>query len=106
MREQRVLMCKQQIVAGVELMLFRKAEVRAQQISHRAVTEPLAMQPPLAPRRNQPIGREYLQDLIPSGLLAARRQPIGPEAIELKLLPHLSGQPTGAPLARTAKLHL
>src|ERR1700722_1425426 len=106
MREQRLLMRQQQIVAGVEFMLFRKAEVRTEQIGHRAVAEPLAMQPPLAARRDQPVSRENLQNLVPARLLPVRRQPIGPESIKLKLLPQLSGQPAGAPLPRTTKLHL
>src|SRR6185437_14054365 len=38
--------------------------------------------------------------------LSARRQSIGPESIELKLLPQLTGQPAGAPLPRTVKPHL
>jgi hypothetical protein len=87
-------------------VFFRKAKVRSEKIGHRAVAEPLPMQSPLAARRNQPVGREYLQDLVPPRLLAARRQPLGPEPVKLKLLPQLSGQPASAPLPRTAKLHL
>src|SRR5664279_579336 len=64
------------------------------------------MQPPLAARRDQPVGRENLQNLVPPRLLAARRQAIGPEPIELKLLPQLPGQPAGAPLPRAMKPHL
>src|ERR1700674_678171 len=64
------------------------------------------MQPPLAARRDQPIGREHLQDLIPRRSFPARRQPIGPESIKLKLLPQVPGQPAGAPLPRTTKPHL
>jgi hypothetical protein len=106
MREQRFLMRQQEIVAGIELVLFRKSEVRTQEIGHCAVAEPLAMQSPLAARRDQPIGRQHLQDLIPPRSLPARRQPIDPEPIELKLLPQLPGQPAGAPLPRSTKLHL
>jgi len=106
MREQRFLMLQQQVVTGIKLVLFRKAEVRPQQIGHRAVAEPLAMQPPFAARRDQPVSRENLQNLVPARLLPARRQPIGPEPIELKLLPQLPGQPAGTPLPRTMKLHL
>src|SRR5450631_2389002 len=64
------------------------------------------MQPPLAAWRDQPIGRQHLQDLIPPRSFPARRQPISPESIKLKLLPQLPGQPAGAPLPRTTKPHL
>lgn len=50
--------------------------------------------------------RQHLQDLIPPRSFPTRRQMIGPEPIELKLLPQLSGQPAGAPLPRTVKPHL
>jgi hypothetical protein len=73
MREQRFLMLQQQVVTGIKLVLFRKAEVRPQQIGHRAVAEPLAMQPPFAARRDQPVSRENLQNLVPARLLPARR---------------------------------
>ena len=76
------------------------AAVRAQQIGQRAVAEPFAMQPPLAARRDQPIGHQHEQHLIPARALAAGRQAIGPEPIELQLLPQLQGQPAGAPLPR------
>src|SRR5437879_7255227 len=64
------------------------------------------MQPPLAARSDQPVAGENLQDLIPPRSLPIRRQAIGPEPIELKLLPQLPGQPAGAPLPRTLKSHL
>ena len=64
------------------------------------------MQPPFAARGDQSVAHKHLQDLIPPGLLAARRQPLGPEPVELKLLPQLPGEPAGAPLPRASKLHL
>ena len=91
MREQRFLMLQQQIVAGIELVFLSQTKVRHEQIGHRAVAEPFTVQPPLAPRRDQPIGCENLQNLIPLRCLPARRQPLGPEPIKLKLLPQLSG---------------
>ena len=106
MREQRLFVRQQQVMAGVELVRLGQAEVGPEQIGHGTVAEPLAMQPPLAARRDQPIGDQHLQDLIPACLLSARRQAIGPEPIELQLLPQLPGQPAGAPLARPAKPHL
>src|SRR5450631_2097112 len=106
MREQRLFVCQQQIVAGIKLVFFRQAKIGTEEIGHRAVAEPLAVQPPFAARSDQSVGGENLQDMIPPRPLSARRQPIGPEPIELKLLPQLPGQPAGAPLPRTMKLHL
>src|SRR3979411_1588594 len=106
MREQRLFVCQQQIVAGIKLVFFRQAEVGTEEIGHRAVAEPFAMQSPLAARRDQPVGREHLQDLIPPRSFPARRKAIGPEPIKLKFLPQLSRQPAGAPLPWTTKLHL
>ena len=64
------------------------------------------MQPPLASRRDQPVGDQHLQHLVPARALAAFRQALGPEAIELKLAPQDAGEPAGAPLARPAQPHL
>ena len=106
MREQRFLVLEQQIVAGIKLVLFRQSEVRTQEIGHRAVAEPLPMQPPFATRSDQPVAGENLQNLIPPRSLSIRRQAIGPEPIELKLLPQLPGQPARPPLSRALKPHL
>src|SRR5208283_3787447 len=48
----------------------------------------------------------YLQDLVPSRALAARRQAIGPEGVQLQGLPQLPRQPTGAPLPRPTESHV
>src|SRR6202171_1352642 len=98
MREQRLLVLEQQIVTGIELVFFRKAEVRTQQVGHRAVAEPLAVQPPFAARSDQSIAGENLQDMIPPRSLPARREGGGPEPIELKLLPQLPRPPGSAPM--------
>src|ERR1700745_2386972 len=59
MREQRLLVLQQQVMAGIELVFFRQAEVRTQEIGHRAVAEPLPMQPPFAaPARSADRSRE------------------------------------------------
>src|SRR5260370_7427716 len=106
MREQRLFVCQQQIVAGIKLVFFRQAKIGTEEIGHRAVAEPFAMQSPLAARRNQPVGREHLQDLIPWRSFPARRQPIGPESIKLKLLPQLPAQPAAPPFPPPPTLHL
>ncbi len=106
MREQSVLVREQQIVTGVELVRLGQAEIRSQEIGHRAVGEPLAMQPPLAAGFDQPIGDQDLQNVIPARPLPARGQAFGPEPIELQVSPQQPGQPTRAPLARAMQAHL
>src|SRR6202171_3232262 len=76
MREQRLLVLEQQIVTGIELVFFRKAEVRTQQVGHRAVAEPLAVQPPFAAERSVDSWREpagYDPPAFPSGSAAGGR---------------------------------
>ena len=106
MREQLLFVSEQQVVTVVELVRFREAEVGPQEVGHGAVEEPLAMQPPLASRSNQPVGDQHLQHMVPARSLAASGQALGPETIELKLAPQDAGQPAGAPLARPAEPHL
>jgi hypothetical protein len=106
MREQRVFVRQQNVMAGVELVRLRQSEVGPQQVGHGAVAEPLAMQLPLAARRDQPIRDQHLQDLVPARPLAAGRQTIRPELVQLQLLPQLPGQPAGAPLPRPAQPHV
>ena len=68
-----------------------EAEVTAEQIGQRALAEPLAA------GRNQPVGDQHEQDLLPTRALAAGRQARGEEAVESQLLPQLQGEPAGAP---------
>ena len=70
-REQSLFVGEQQVVAGIELVSFGEAEVGAEQIGHGAVEEPLAMQPPFAARRDEPVARQHLQHVIPARSLAA-----------------------------------
>ena len=58
------------------------------------------MQPPLAARREQPIGHQHQQHLIPTRAFAAGGKPLAPETIELQLLPQLQRQPARTPLPR------
>ena len=106
MREQSLFVNQQQVVADVELVSLRKAEVGAEEIGHGAVEEPLAMQPPFASRRDEPVGRQHLQHVIPTCALAAFRQTLGPEAIEPQLAPQRACEPTRAPLTRPTEPHL
>jgi hypothetical protein len=104
--EQRLLVCEQSVVTGVELVDLRNREVSAQQIRQRAALEPLAVQSPFAPRRQQAVGYQNEQNLIPARAFAARRKPLTPKPIEGKLLPQSQRDPARTPLARPAQPHL
>jgi hypothetical protein len=106
MIEQRLFVRQQMIVAAIELVDLGQAEVSAEKIGERGPFEPFPVQPPLAARRQQPIGDQHEQFLIPARALAARGQTRGPEPIELQLLPQVQRQPAGAPLARSAQAKL
>src|ERR1700710_3014884 len=80
-------------MTGVKFVRLDQTEIYTEQIGHGAAAEPLAVQLPLATRRDQPIRQQNLQDLIPPRALAIDRQTLGPEAIQLQLLPQLPGQP-------------
>ena len=95
-------MLQQKIMAGVKLVRLCQSEVGPQQIGHGTLAEPIAVQLPLAARRDQSVRDQHLQDLIPLRAFAARAKPVGPEPVEFQLPPQLPGQPTGAPLARSA----
>jgi len=106
MAEQLLLVGQQTVMTGVELVGFGQGEVRAQQIGQGALFEPVPVKLPLAPRRDQPVGRQHLQYMIPPRPFTAARQSFRPETIEFKGAPQLSGEPAGAPLARPAEPHL
>jgi hypothetical protein len=61
---------------------FGKTEIGAQQIGERALSEPLAVQEPFAAGRNQPVGDEDEQHLVPACALAACRQALGEELVQ------------------------
>jgi hypothetical protein len=106
MREQRLFVGEQEVVAGVELVRLGEAEIRSEEIGHGAAEEPLAMQPPFAARRDEPVGDQHLQHVVPARSFAACRQAFGPETIEMQLAPQDAGEPARAPLARSTKPHL
>jgi len=103
--EQRPLVRQQPVVAAVQLVDLGQPRVLAQKVGQGAALEPLAVQAPLAARRQQPVGRQHEQDPIPARALAAPRQPLGPEAIQLKLAPQRQRQPARPPLPRPAQPH-
>src|ERR1700739_2159027 len=106
MIEQSLLVFEQSVVTAIQLVDFGQPEVFAEQIGHGTALKPFAMQPPLAARRQQPVGRQQQQHPVPPRTLAARRQPSAPETIELKLAPQAQRQPASAPLARPAQSQL
>ena len=62
--------------------------------------EPRPVPPPLAPRIDEPVKHEGLQDLIPARALATGREFAAPKFAEAQLLPQLAAPPARAPLAR------
>ena len=61
------------------------------------------MQAPLAARRQQAVGDQHEQHLIPPRPFAAHSQPLRPELIELQFAPQHQRQPARAPLPRSAQ---
>ena len=104
--EQRRLVFEQLVVTGVELVALGQARVGTQQIGQGALLKPVPMQPPFAARREQPVGDQHEQDLLPTCPFAALRQTFRPEPIQCQLLPKFQRQPAGAPHARAAQAQL
>ena len=104
--EQRVLVRQQTVVAGVELVDLGQCGVAAEQVGERGTVEPLPIQLPLAAGGKQAVGRQHEQHEIPARALAAGQQPVGPELIQVQLLPQMQRQPAGAPLPRPAQRQL
>ena len=77
---------------------MRQGEVRAEQIAHRTLFVPLPVQPPLAAGVDQAVGNQRLQHVQPPRPLPRCGQPRRPEIIQPQLIPHMTGQPAGAPL--------
>jgi hypothetical protein len=77
---------------------LRQPGILAQQIGQSAALKPLTMQAPFAARRQQAIGDQHEQHLIPMRPFAAHSQPLQPELIELQVAPQHQCQPARAPL--------
>jgi hypothetical protein len=104
--EQRLLVLQKPVVTAVELVDLGEPEIAAQKIGQRGPFEPLPMQPPLAARRQQPVGDQHEKFLVPARALAARRQALQPEPVEPQFLPERKREPAGAPLPRPAEPQL
>ena len=81
-------------------------KIAAQQVGHRAVLEPMAMQPPFGAGVDEAIEREGLQNEIPARAFATFRQQFAPESVEPELTPKLASKPASAPLTRLSQRHL
>lgn len=99
-RKEVLLVGQQLVQAAVELVDLHQADILAQHIGHGAGLEPLAMQPPLAARIQQPVKYQGLQHVQPTRALAAGLEPRRPEAVQLQLIPQRGRQPAAAPLPR------
>jgi hypothetical protein len=87
---------EQPVLTAVQLVDFRQPGIFAQQVGQRAALKPLTMQAPLAAGRQQTVGDQHEQHLIPMRPFAAHSQPLRPELIELQLAPQRQRQPARA----------
>lgn len=85
MREPSRAMCQQTVEHEIKLILAAPMKIRTEQIAHRALIIPLAMTPPFAARRDEPVSDGHWQPFSPVGALARGRQFIGPVLIQTQL---------------------
>ncbi len=104
--EDRLLVPQQSVMTAIQLVDLGEPRILAQQIGQGAALKPFAVQPPFAARRQQAIGDQYEQHLIPARPLAAHAQPLAPELVQLQLPPQQQRQPARAPLPRPAQPQL
>ena len=81
------------VVAFVKPMRVGDGKIAPQQVGHRAVLEPMPVQPPLAPGVDESVEREGLQNEIPARAFATFRQQFAPINIEPELPPKLASKP-------------
>ena len=94
------------IQRGIKLVDLGQTEIAAEQIGQRGALEPVAMQMPLRTRREQTLGDEDLEDVIPARALARGGQMFGEKGVEAELTIEFEGQPAAAPLTRTLERKL
>ena len=82
-------------------MDFGQAEIAAEQIGPRGARKPVAMQLPFRTGREQALGDEGLEDLLPARARARGGQMSGEEGVETDLAGGFEREPAAAPLART-----
>lgn len=105
MIEERRFVRHEPVMAFVEAMNFRQRKISAEQVRDGRVVKLMPVQPPLAPRIDEAIEHEGLEDLIPARAPAVGRKLVAPKLAEAELFPELAAQPAGAPLARTTQGH-
>ena len=93
MTEQLLLVPGQPVQATIQPVLVRHGVVHGQQLVHRAAVEPLAVQPILAARGDQPVHHQQLQHLLPRHLAGNVLEPLRPEPLQPQLLPQPTAQP-------------
>src|SRR5271165_7426273 len=100
MGEQGLLVGEQKVMAGIQLVGLGEAEGAADEVGERALAEPLAVQEPLAARRNQPVGRPARTESPPSACLcgspAGARRRSGRGAALATASRRANRRPTGA----------
>src|SRR5580692_4633014 len=106
MTEEPLLLLEHLIQTSIQRVLFYQRKIFIQQISHCALLKPLPMQPPFAPRINESIADQGLQNMLPASSLSTIGQTLGPEIIQAQLLVKITGQPTGSPLPGPMQFHL
>ena len=101
MFEQRVPMFEQLVQTAIQTILVQHFQRQAQQFIQRGARPPLPVQAPLAPRVQQPVNRQHLQDALPIRAFATGAQALTPKGVQVQLLPQLTRDPASAPVART-----
>jgi hypothetical protein len=104
--EHRLLVREQPVMAAVKLVDVRQRRIRTQQVRQGAALVPGPVQPPFGPGRDQPVGHQHEQHVIPARSLAAAGKPLVPEPVQLQLFPQRQRQPARPPLPRPAQLQL
>jgi len=104
-REEVLLVRGQLVQATIETIGKHEREILAAQVTHRALIEPLPMQPPFAARRDQLIARQRLQNVQPTRALARGSKRLGAKIVQPKLIPEDHGQPARAPLTWAPHSH-
>jgi len=95
----RLFVHQQPVVTAIQLVDLGQPGILAQEIGQGAVLKPLTVQPPFAARRQQAVGDQYEQDLIPASLCGSRRAActrIDPAAAPATAAAPASTHPTAA----------
>ena len=97
-REQRVLVLEQSVMAGVQFVRLGQAKISAQRDRLSPCCRSVAMQLPLTAQADQQVGHQNLENLVPARPLSARRRAISPEPVQLQLAPARTRRPARPPL--------